>query len=197
MGSPLLNEYGEVIGVAGSSVMPGEVSVEQPLLDCADRGLGNPYQEALAVSLDLISIPPAETRPTLLEEIARKGQFTSLLVGHRNIMSGTLARDVQFRQSTPEPVDTKCEFSRREGQIAVILTWDPKEKRKSVIQFRAYDLENKVLQQSKATKVTLKPGRIFFSTWKLPIGNMSPGIYRIDAVLGDDPVWRGFFRVVE
>jgi len=35
------------------------------------------------------------------------------------------------------------------------------------------------------------------TTWELPVGTMAAGIYRVDLLLGDETVWRDFFRITE
>jgi len=43
----------------------------------------------------------------------------------------------------------------------------------------------------------MSPGKFMATTWELPVGTMAVGIYRVDLLLGDETVWRDFFRITE
>lgn len=72
----------------------------------------------------------------------------------------------------------------------VILVW-------GVASLRVYDLNNRLLAQGKPAKVSMKPTDRAFPTWEVPLAGLLRGTYRVDVLLGPDPAWRAFFRVVE
>jgi hypothetical protein len=54
-----------------------------------------------------------------------------------------------------------------------------------------------MISASKLQEVSLAPGRYSSTSWELPVGLMSPGIYRIDLLINDKTSWREFIRVTE
>ena len=197
MGSPVLNEYGEVLGLIGGNVITGAAFIGDPAFVSRSFGaLGGTQRGALAVPLNLVD----ESTPnnTTLEALAKSGQFTPPLVGNQNVLNGTLARSVNRKGNPPQPIDEKVEFSRRDGQGVVFITWLPREKRKGIPSLRLYDLNNLLISESKDKKrISLSPEKLSYQAWDLRLGDLSPGIYRIDVLLDADTVWRTFFRVVE
>ncbi|HXG64789.1 MAG TPA: hypothetical protein VNO70_06755, partial [Blastocatellia bacterium] len=183
----------------GGSLIPGAAFLEE--IGFANptslSHLGSPVRGALAVPITLLPDPAPNAPATTVDELAQSGQFTPPLVGAGNVMSATLSRSVDQKMGYPQPIDQRGEFSRRDGQAALILTWYPKEKRKGIPAVRLYDLDNRVISESKGKGITLKPNKLFYSTWQLNLGGLPPGVYRLDILLDADPVWRIFFRMVE
>src|SRR5438876_3147388 len=198
-GSPLLNEYGEVVGIyVHRSLLPGSASVDVMRFRFPTTMFsGAPSQERLGVPVALVHLPHPGMTPRSFSELAQKGLFTPPLVGYRDILRGTIARQVEHRGPSAEPVDEKFEFSRRDGEIVVFVHWDPKEKIKGPTFLRLYDLRGQLLGTSKARKVTMSPGHQIESWWELDISKLSPAVYRVDLVVDSDPAWRAFFRVAE
>lgn len=201
-GSPLLNEFGEVIAiVVRHSLLPGSASVDvlrqgYPL---NLFGGGAPFsaQAALAVPMGVVASPSDEKPLTLLAELARTGHFTEPLVSFREIIRGTLATGVDNKGVQPTPVDEKFEFSRRQNELSVYLEWYPREKVKSIAYCRLYDIDNRMLTTSKPAKLNFNAGRMYINTWTLGIGSLPVGIYRVDVVIDASPVWRTYFRITE
>src|SRR5262249_3034322 len=54
VGSPLLNEYGEVIGLLGGSLLPGAAFLEDPGFGARNNFLGTPSRGSLAVPIKLV-----------------------------------------------------------------------------------------------------------------------------------------------
>jgi hypothetical protein len=77
------------------------------------------------------------------------------------------------------------------------MQWDPKEKKDAPAWFEVYDADNKRIGRGDATKLKLRPGQLLFSTWTMNLGALPPAMYRIDMMLGDAPVWRGYLRITE
>lgn len=199
IGSALLDEYGEVIGVLGGALIPGARSTESFRFGYASS-VGSELRLLTgikAVLINLVSLPPANATSVSLEELARRGLFVLPLARSQNILYGTMARQWLTKGSYPQPVDEKFEFSRGDGEAAVLLTWSPKEKIKGLLSLGLYDLDNRLLSESKPKKIDLQPGRGDFSAWKFPISSLSPGIYRLDVALDGAPIWRAFFQIRE
>jgi hypothetical protein len=97
---------------------------------------------------------------------------------------------------SPMLLQEKYQFSRKDQHMFVFIMWNAKEKRNTISLIRLYDLNNKLLMESKASKLSLHPASLFSSTdWQMPIDRMPTGTYRLDVILGDQPVWRTFFSV--
>ena len=197
IGSPLLNDYGEVFGLIGGNPIPGAGLLEE-LNVVGPPTLGNNLRGALAVPIMLISGRTAGHPPTTLRELATSGQFAAPLVGFRNIMRATLSRGVSRKGDVAEAVDERSEFSRRDAQAAVVIGWYPKEKLKGLPALRIYDLDNHLLSEDKAKKaISVNPGKLSYSIWQVALASLPPGTYRIDVLLDADATWRTFFRIAE
>lgn len=201
-GSPLFNEYGEVIGVVvRHSMLPGSASLDVlrwgfPLNLFSGAG-SFPIDRGLALPISVVPSSPDLGTTTPFAELLRTSQFVPPLVGYQNIAHATLALRVDGKGPVPQPVDEKFEFSQRYGKMAVYVMWDPKEKLKATAQCRLYNLDNQLLIASKPFKVNLTPGRTTVNSWVLMVASLPAGIYRINVVLDTNPVWRSFFRMVK
>jgi S1-C subfamily serine protease len=197
VGAPVLNEYGEVIGLVGGNLISSAAFVGDPgFLARSFFTLGETQRGALAVPLTLVD----ESTPnnTTIEGLATSGQFTPPLAGNQNVLNGTLARSVNPKGNPPRPMDEKLEFSRRDGKGVAFVTWLPKEKLKGFTSVRLYDLNNRLIYEDRDKKrISLSPEKLAYQAWDLSLGGLTPGIYRIDVLLEADTVWRTFFRVVE
>jgi hypothetical protein len=143
-------------------------------------------------------LPTAATARAALADLAQRGEFmASLAVGKRHEISGVFAARVERGGVVPLPLDQKFVFSRKEGQASVFVQWDPKEKKDALTWFEVYDADYKKIGKSEGMKLKMRPGQLFFSTWAFNVAVMPPAVYRVDLMLDDAPVWRGFVRVTE
>ncbi len=196
LGSPLLNEYGEVIGLIGGSLIPGSAFVEDLVFSV--RSLAGTSRGTLAVPIALLSQTNAASSPTTLENLAKSGQFMAPLIGNENVLSGTLSRNLNRKTDPPQTIEERSEFSRQDARAMVLVTWLPKEKRKGIPSLQLYDLDNRLLSESPGKKkISVSPQKLSYSAWEVPLGNLPAGIYRLDVSLNSDTVWRTFFRIVD
>jgi hypothetical protein len=197
IGAPLLNEYGEVIGLIGGNPIPG-AGLLHDLNVVGPPTLGDNLRGTLALPISLITRRAPGGSATTLRELAASGQFEPVLVGSRNIMRATLSRGLTRKGDIAEGVDERSEYSRRDQQAAVVIGWYPKEKLKGFPALRVYDLDNHLLSEDKAKKpISLSPGKLVYSIWQVPLTNLPAGTYRIDVLLDASPAWRTFFRITE
>jgi hypothetical protein len=196
IGSPLLNEYGDLIGVVGGSLIPGWASTKSlPGVYYSGAQIANSTPGLLAVPVNSSSKPSSTHAPTNLQQLASDGTFTPVLTRFENIQYGTLARRVEAKPS-PRPMEETYEFRSKEGAVTVFISWQPKEKIKAPAMIRIYDLSGRVLIESKPSKVDLKPGPApSYSWWRADISSLKPAIYRVDVFVDSSPVWRAFFKV--
>ncbi|MBI1750333.1 MAG: trypsin-like peptidase domain-containing protein [Acidobacteria bacterium] len=197
VGAPLLNEYGELIGVTGGSLIPGANTLQGTRFGypIGALELGGALRGMMAVPITLVSLNPP--RMGTLAELAQAGHMTPPLLGHENVMSGTLSAEILRNEQLPRAVKEKSEFSRKEGQFFILLGVDPKEKRKTLVSLKVYDLDNRLIVQSESNSRDFRPGVLKFMDWKFPIATMTPGIYRLDVCFDQDPAWRTFFRITD
>ncbi|HTG17583.1 MAG TPA: hypothetical protein VK747_20215, partial [Blastocatellia bacterium] len=198
IGSPLLNEYGDLIGVVGGSLIPGWASTKSlPGVYYSGAQIANSTPGLLAVPVTSSSKPSSTQASTNLQQLASDGTFTPVLTRFENIQYGTLAKRVETKPG-PRPIEETYEFRSKEGAFAVFISWQPKEKIKAPAMVRIYDLSGHVLTESKPLKVDLKPGPApSYSWWRADISSLKPAIYRVDVFLDSSPIWRAFFKVRE
>jgi len=193
LGGPVLNEYGEVVGVLGGSVLPGLV-VSSP----ADSAAGlSPIREgSLATPIDLVPATPPAGASRALDQLT--GEFVPDLVKQPNLLYGILSLPVKrAKGQLPSSLENQMEFSRHDSAAQVQLVWNPTEKGGAEVTLRVYDMNNTVVVTSPATKVKFNPGQFLTSIWNLNLAPLHPGTYRVDVQQNSDPIWRGYFRLAE
>ncbi len=196
VGSPVLNEYGEVLGLIGGNLLPGAAFLEDMAFSARTNALGITSRGALAVPINLVNDSAGSV--TTIAGLASSGQFMPAMVSTQAVLSGTLARTVNKKSNPPLPLDEKIEFSRADNQAVLFLTWLPKEKRKGIPSLRLYDLDNRLLEENKnKKKITVNPNKLSYSLWDVNFAGLRAGIYRFDVLMDGDVVWRTFFRMVE
>jgi hypothetical protein len=195
VGSPLLNDYGEVIGFLGGGLLAGALPGDT-VYGSRNATLGAVSRGALAVPITLVNESAGSA--TTVGQLAAAGQFMPPLAGNQNVLSGQLARGLNRKVDPPRVVEEKYEFARANGQAVVVLTWLPEEKRKGIPALRLLDLDNHLIIESTGKKrITVTANKLSYSVWELDLSRLSPGIYRVDVLLDADTVWRTFFRMVD
>jgi S1-C subfamily serine protease len=196
VGSPVLNEYGEVIGLIGGSLLPGAAFLEDLAFGARSNALGVASRGTFAVPITMID--ESLSTATTIQGLAASGQFMQALVTSQSVLSGALARAVNKKVDPPQPIDEKIEFSLANSQGVLLLTWLPKEKRKGRPSLRLYDLDNHLINETlNKKKITVTPNKLSYSLWEFNLAGLPAGIYRFDVLLDGDCVWRAFFRMVE
>ncbi|MGH9778146.1 MAG: S1 family peptidase, partial [Candidatus Acidiferrales bacterium] len=196
-GGPLLNEYGEVVAIAQTSLrlLPGSWSLTS---NYGALPLSNMVLMGGAVALPLSALPNTLPRsPTSLSILAQRGILIPPLVHPEDVLMGRLARDVVKKHGILDSVDERAEFSRSEGAAQVVLTWNPRRKGKFMVTLRIYNLDSRLLFESKPSKISLSPNEVKYSSWKITFAQVPAGIYRAEVVLDNAPAWRTFFRITD
>src|SRR2546428_5552604 len=130
-----------------------------------------------------------------LADLAMAGEFLPLLTARRHVFQASFGRKVQAHGPMPSLMDQGREFSRRDGQIILWVMWDPKERLKTTLVLRVYDLNNKLVGETKPGKLDLARGPYSYTYWPLDISKFPPATYRVDIVIGTEPAWRGYLKV--
>ena len=192
IGSPVLNEYGDVIGLLGGSTHPGTHREDGGLTMAALREGG------MVTPIDAVKILTNAASDVTLEDLQRAGAFVAPMSTQSDLLWGGLSNHFDIKKNEfPTSRDSKAEFSRADRTCEVLLIWNPRTKLRGLLTFRLYDIANHMLVESQASKFKGDAGQYLTSKWGFSISDLKLSEYRVDAFLGDAPVWRGFFRVVE
>lgn len=201
IGGPLLNDFGEYVGVIGGTIAPGGSPLKMlglindtPLRDDVERI----ESQALAVPVTLIAEPDVSTPTASFAELSRRGEFLEPVENPHIVGAGSFSSAMQEGGEGPVlPRDYKEVFTSRDPQVAVYIRWDSISKQKGSCTIRIYNLDNELLTAEKPLDVTLTPGKYQATAWSMPAKNFSPGIYRVDVIFAGKVVWRDFFRMTE
>jgi len=202
IGGPLLDEFGNYVGIIGGSIVPGGdparilalMSDSNPAggitLDWETTGLAVPHTLLPEVSTN----GPAAK----LTDLAARGEFAPPVLKSNSVSYFTLSTAVDREKgSVPFPRDTRQVFSRRDSKISAYVTWQNSVKEKVVYSVRLFNADNKALTDSKPREISLGSGKYMSTSWDLPIGTLNAGIYRLDLIVNDKTAGREFFRITE
>ncbi len=190
-GAPVVNEYGELIGVLGGLLYPGAGGGIEGYIVAAHQG-------GLATPINLVQRPSPDSPVKSLAELDASGQFVPRLKKQPELLYGAL--DSSFPLRSGELLTTresKTEFSRKDGRFAVALMWNPRVKVRGEIALTIYDLNNQALIRTKPSRMKLNAGEYIRSLWSLNIAQLPVGGYRCDVFEDGAPIWRAYFRVIE
>ena len=193
VGSALLNEWGEAIGVVTLGLIPGASEINLADLKMFKRG-------GLVVPISLLEGLDGGAAGTPLSVLESKGEFLSPVTARRNIVSAQLARTIDKRGGIAYPSEGGNVFTKKDSSVYVYVFWEGREKVRGRLTMRVYDLDNRLLNKAtvdEPTKFSLDKGEQRTTSWSFGITPLPPGIYRVDVWLNDAPAWRTFFRVTE
>ena len=202
-GSPVFNEAGEVVAVMShASLLPGLGSFDPIRIAYPANlaGIDSPARlnDVLAVPISAIRIPDADVQPIPLKEFAQAGGLIPpLATGDRIIDRGAIAKKVIRQGPIPQTEGEKFQYSRRDGQVMVFLSFLSKEKIRSQLVCRLYDVNNHPVREFKPVRLYLDPSKRSDMWWPVDIGTLPAGLYRVDVFIGEEPAWRTFFRLTE
>jgi hypothetical protein len=201
IGGALLDEFGNYVGVIGGSIVPSANPIRILAL-LNDSGASSTALDwdtpGLAVPQSLLPDLPSNAAPTSLAELANRGEFAPLVIKSNSIQYMTVSSAIgKDSGSIPFPRDSKQIFSKRDNKAAVYINWQTSTKQKVSYTLRVFTADNKMISASKLQEISLAPGKYASTNWDLPVGLMSPGIYRIDLLINDKTSWREFIRVTE
>ena len=201
IGSPLLNDYGDVIGVIGGRLIPGVSALEavgagyRELVAMASMSPGS-----MAVPITVIPAAP-DGESASLDELVRTGQFLSPVSAREMVVYGLFTQSVEWTNGFVRTSGEKSVFSRNDGKFFVVISWEAatiahsKKKTLGTAILRLYDIDNQLRMTSDSIKVQRSPNSATQTAIKVSLANLPPGIYRADAQFDGEIAWRGFFRV--
>src|SRR5262249_57055 len=137
-GAPVLNEFGELIGLVGDLGRTGEVETAYSLFGPT---LGTPI-----VPITVINVGATAT-PMALADLGSGGITVPAGGGEENVLTGGFGRvDAKGKLVSPEHHE---ELSVREKAFAVFVMWSPKERVRGQIIVRLFDADNRPVAESK------------------------------------------------
>jgi len=192
LGSPIFNEYGEVVAaLAGSGVLGADLSDVYSLADA-----GYPVDARGSRARVPVSTQEAAAARSLAD-LDEAGLFVRPLARSRHLVQGALDTEVRKDGNMPLIHERKARFSRAEKQCAVSVQWVPDDKEDTTGHFELFDSNGRRLGATDPEKLKLRRGRPFVQYWQIPLAQLPPGLYRVDYSVGGEPVWRDFFYLVE
>lgn len=191
-GSPLVNQFGEVIGMLGGNLLPG-LSATEPV-NITALNLPSPTT-GLAVPIGAVKLPTADQHGSTLAELSANGTFVPPLEAHDQVGYAALAMQVERKRGPAWPRGVRTRFSLGERTMAVFINWAAKTKFKGFASVHFFNLDNKEIAHTAPLKVKIRPRHIESAYWTVRLTTFSPGIYRVDIDLGQKPAWREFFRI--
>ncbi len=200
VGGALVDEYGELIGVTGGTLVPGASTLESvrsgvPASMLLPAGIS---ASAMATPISEVLLPDSPAKTTTLQELAQMGQFIPPVVHRDDILYGTMTKDLRRpKESGRSTIQEKSEFSRAGGDAAVFLNFAPRQKLKDTAIVAVYDLDNKLVVQTPPAKLAPQAGNLLYLSQPIAIANLRPGVYRADVQMDGNPVWRAFFRITD
>jgi hypothetical protein len=186
VGAPVLNEYGEVVGIVGGANAPGATRLIEIL-----RYRGE-MKGVSIVPLSLVRINP-DAPPEQLSALFLRGDLVGPLSGEEHVVSGGFAKTIT-RSQTVQPSDQREQFSREDKTFVTYVTWQPLERLRGQAMLRVSDAENRTVIESKPGKLDVRKGQYILSSWTLPVPPAA-GVYRVDTLIDGKPIWRGFVRI--
>ncbi len=193
-GAPVLNEYGNVIGVLGGSLTPGMENITESRNTLA---LGGTREGSMATPVTAV---PTESAGALksLAEIAAGGEFVSPVKSFPSLIYGSIGTHIDDSSPLVSPfMERQTEFSHRDNTCLILLVWAPHEKLRDEVSLALYDIHNKVVASSKPLKLNVEKGVSATQKFEFPLAQLPQGVYRADALVNKVPVWRAFLRITD
>ncbi len=184
-GAPLLNEYGEIIGLVGAGT-PGATRLYD-IMRVRDQLKGVPI-----IPMSLIRVRP-DTPIASIAELRARSELVAALWGEQHVQAGGFAKAIS-KGPVVAPSDQRNDFSVGDKMFVVFVTWSPQERLRGQTRLRMFDADNRLVLESKPKKSDLRKGDLSLGAWEVPI-TFGPGSYRAEVVLDDRPMWRGFVRI--
>lgn len=196
IGSPVVNQFGEVIGIVGGDILPG-VSFTATSQGTGAPGIISPPSSApgLTIPVEIFKLPSSNQSAKTLEDLLAIGVFFPPLTARDRVGFAALALQVERKNGPVWPRGVRSQFSLGDKNMALFVNWQSKAKYKGVASAHFFDLDNKEVGHTPPLKVNIHPGNIDSAYWTIPLETFAPGIYRVDVDLGGASAWRQFFRV--
>lgn len=199
-GAPILNPAGQVIAIAGGSLIPGLRSYSPaPSRLRVPPALRGKIFEATPVRL----LPAKATWPSIpsyLGDLSANSEFLPPLGDIEALNSAIFTRKMDSKKKVGRSAAEQFEFSHSEGEINLSLSWFTGfdvPRRKAIASASLYGAAGNELTQIMNGPVEIHPNSDATLDIPIDVSKLSPGHYRVDYRLDGIPVWRGFFTITQ
>jgi Trypsin-like peptidase domain len=185
VGSPVLNEQGEVLGLLGGAIPEPRV-----------YSAGSTFTATGSVVPIGLASASATATPTSLQTLWATDQFTAPVTAGRNVSFGMISQGKPQKGKVPFPKEMKVDFSARDEFATVVVAFQAMAPLKNLVQLQIYDVDNHPIIHGDPIKISLRMGETQERSWSFALA-IHPGIYRADVLVGQEVAWRQYFRMSE
>lgn len=186
-GAPVVNEFGELIGFVGGSLVPG-TSTTADLLHFRSPLRGTPVVPQRLVR------PVLDGAPTALADLRARGEILPALRGSEHVLSAGFAKRM-LRTDFVAPSEIQEEFVPDDKTFIAFVSWSPQARLKGVLTLRLFQAEtNQQVAESKPKKINLGPNNRALSSWTISVPQV-PGWYRGEFLVDNVPLYRAFVHI--
>jgi hypothetical protein len=187
-GAPVIDEYGEQIGIVGGAMVNGVSSMGDLLHFRA------PLRGIPVVPASLVRWNPSAA-PLPLADARVRGDLLPALRGQEHVVTGGFAKRL-LRTDTVAPSEIVEEYTAADKSLIAFINWGPQVRVRGMLELRVFDENNRVVAESKPKKMDLRQGSLTISKWDIPVPPV-PGWYRGEFLLDGGPFYRAFMRVAQ
>lgn len=185
-GAPVVNEFGELIGIVGGSGVPGATRpIDMIRFRAEIRGI--PLTPWALVQV------PAQARAVPIADLWARGEVLAALHGDDHIVEAGFTRAVS-KSDRRGAFEARDDFAMRDKSFTAFVNWSPRERLRGQAVWRVFDMQGRTVLTSKPQKADFRKGARSTSFWEVPMLS-APGIYRVELSLDTSPMWRGFVRI--
>lgn len=196
LGGPVLNEQGEVVGLLGGALPESLVHTTIREGRFYSAGAATFTVTSSVVPIDLVRAI-STTAPTAIQTLWNNGQFMAPVTAARNVSFGMITQGKPQKGKKPFSKEMKVDFTRQDEFVTIVVAFQGINAWKNTVQLRIFDADNHPLNSSDPVKVSLRSGETQERVWSFPLAPLHPGIYRADALVGEEVAWREYFRIRE
>jgi len=197
VGGPVFDGFGDVIGMVGGSLVPGTDLLISSLLAAGPNASGgsNVARYGMAIPITFLPANVTSEAPVTFDHLIQIGQMIPPIAAPDRVMYGTLTRSLEKAGGFPFPANWVDRFSHADSKVYAYIGWSTREKFKGLADAILYDVDNHAVSSPRPAKVDIRVGGMQSNYWQFDPSALPSGFYRVDVTLGDQVVWRRFFRV--
>jgi hypothetical protein len=186
-GAPVMNEFGEIVGIVGGTLVPGTSSIGE-LLHFRAELKGVPVIPQMLVRMQPNAVAAS------LADLRASGAVLPALQGNEHVLNAGFALKLQKGTTAVGFSDQRDEFAAAEKTFIAFISWNAQARVKGSLILRLVDDANRTVAESKPSKLDLRASVPVVSKWDLTIPTVA-GWYRADFLLDGKPVYRAFVKI--
>ncbi len=149
----------------------------------------------MAIPITFLPANVTSEVPVTFDHLIQVGQMIPPVAAPDRVMYGTLTRSLEKTGGFHFPANWVDHFSHADSRVYAYVGWNTQEKFKGLANAILYDVDNHAVTLPSPAKVDIHVGGMQSNFWQFGISALPSGFYRVDVTLGDQVVWRRFFRV--